>query len=292
MQVFKVPSAFQRTEDKTHPNCVEYRGENFIVGNVTSSSLYPITISHLIEYYPVVLRFVSKKFSVSSASISLPASVFFEMRKSGQLNSEIDKIKTYSGYENLIALPQGIMALEKIVSDGKMRNGKTLVIDGGFNTINIAICDENYEIRYSKTYFNQFGIRDLIDKYFVPKINSATSGELTSSLVALKEIFLKGFVIKGFEKLDFSQEKKAAIQTFINDMLKVISADLSREMLEIEQVTIIGGLSYYVSSDNIKIDLPLYIPEKDGEFLNVLGMNLTTSLPSIDFGFGDIKIAI
>ena len=46
-------------------------------------------------------------------------------------------------------------------------------------------------------------------------------------------------------------------------------------------------LSYYVPK--IETNKPYFVPKENGEFYTVLGMNLHSGLPSIDFGFGDIK---
>ncbi len=284
----KLPSSFERLIGaKTNlKNAVDYKGYKWLVGEVSRNSEYPVNLEDLLFYYPLVVKSLNLKDEI--IAVSLPAETYFEDKISG---GEIITNISLNIYEetkkSVLVLPQGAIASYYIFNKGFLEPDTTLVIDGGFNTVNIVIVNREGEIQYSKTYYNEFGIRDLIENYFKPELKRKYP-ETTSNLMRLKEIFLNETIDAGLKVINISGEKNIALQTFIERLFNRILKDIERAGLSFKQFTIIGGLSYYVPE--IDTNKPYYIPEKNGEFYTVLGMNLYTGKPSIDFGFGDIKI--
>ncbi len=284
----KVPSAFERLlgARANLPEAIEFEGYKWLVGKPSKQAEYPVNLQDLVRFYPLVVKFVNPK--SEEVAVSLPAETYFEDKLSGEmLISQIkERIKTETG-KDAIVLPQGVIALQEIYAQGHLSPDKTLVIDGGFNTVNVAIVDENGEILYTKTYYNEFGIRDLLENYFKPELKRKYP-EITSNLQRLKEVFLQEQIDAGLQVIDITNEKKVALQSFIEGMFSRIVKDIERAGESFKQFAIVGGLSYYVPE--IETNKPHFIPRKDGEFYTVMGMNRYTGLPSIDFGFGDIKI--
>lgn len=285
----KVPSSFERLlgARANLPEAIEFEGYKWLIGKPSKQSEYPVNLQDLIKFYPLVVKFANVK--DDAVAVSLPAETYFEDRLSGEvLIKQIqERIKRETGIDAVV-LPQGVIALQEIFNEGFLKPDKTLVIDGGFNTVNVAITDEKGEILYTKTYYNEFGIRDLLENYFKPELKRKYP-ETTSNLQKLKGIFLDEIIDAGLTVIDVSNEKKVALQSFIEGMFSRIVKDIERAGENFKQFTIVGGLSYYVPE--IQTNKPYFIPQDSGEFYTVKGMKRYTGLPSIDFGFGDIKLS-
>ena len=286
----KIPSAFERLTGNLSKKegSIEFEGYKWLVGKISRNSIYPIDLQDLVKYYPLVVKSILDRIQDDSIAVSLPAETYFEDNLSGKrlINLISENIKKETGKSALV-LPQGAIALQEIFTQGYLKPDKTLVIDGGFNTINIVIADETGDILYTRTYFNEFGIRDLLENYFKPELK-VKYPEITSNLQKLKEIFLQEEIDVGLKIIDIKNEKNLALQSFIETLFSRILKDIERAGESFRQFTIIGGLSYYVPE--IETNKPNFIPKENGEFFTGLGMKRYTGLTSIDFGFGDIKI--
>lgn len=286
--MFKVPSAFERlTGARANlPESVEFEGYRWLVGKPSKQSEYPINLSDLVRFYPLVVKWANLK--DDTVAVSLPAETYFEDKLSGEtLIKQIqDRIRQETG-KSAVVLPQGVIALQEIYAQGHLNPDKTLVIDGGFNTVNVAVVDEEGNILYTKTYFNEFGIRDLLENYFKPELKRKYP-ETTSNLQRLKEIFLQEQIDAGLQVIDVRNEKNIALKSFIEQMFNRIIKDIERAGESFKQFVIVGGLSYYVPQ--IETNKPHFIPKENGEFYTVMGMKQYSGAFSIDFGFGDIKV--
>lgn len=285
----KVPSAFERLlgARANLPEAVEFEGYRWLVGKPSKQSEYPVNLQDLIRLYPLVVLYSGVK--DDAVALSLPAETYFEDKLSGgHIAKQIaDRVEQHTG-KSAVILPQGVIALQYIYSENHLKPDKTLVIDGGFNTVNVAVVDSSGEILFVKTYYNEFGIRDLLENYFKQELKRKYP-EITSNLQRLKEVFLQEEIDAGLTVIDIKNEKSIALRTFITTMFDRVVKDIERAGESFRQFVIVGGLSYYVPE--IRTNKPHYIPSKNGEFLTVLGMKRYSGIPSIDFGFGDIKIA-
>lgn len=284
---FKTPSAFIKSISKTNEEQVEFDNYYWTVGKVSNQANYPIDINDLIYYYPVVIKYLN--FKTEKLAISLPSEIY-RLGKNNKIElvKKLEKtIKDCCGI-SVSAYPQGITGLQKIFDDKSLSPDAnyTLVIDGGFNTINTSIVDKKMQVVYVKTYFNEFGIRNLLE-VFAEEIKSKIP-ELTSNIQQLKNMFLKGYHTEGLTtRYDFSEIKEKVSSMFADRIFNRINKDLKSEGYEIDQFCLIGGLAYYISFDS---DIPHFIAKNRAEYYNVTGMAKMSGLNSIDFGFGDIKV--
>lgn len=287
----KIPSAFERLlgAKANLPNTIEFDGYKWLIGEVSKQSDYPININDLIHYYPLVVRKVLQNTNqeIDFVAVSLPAETFWEdVLSGGEITDRIkSRIEKYVGVNSEV-YPQGIIALEEIFVQNKLDNTKpTLVIDGGFNTVNIAVVSSG-KIEFTKTYYNEFGIRDLLENYFSQELKRKYP-EASSNLQRLKTIFLQEYIDAGFNTIGVSKEKGIALSVFVDNLFNRIIKDVERSGVSFSQFTIIGGLSYYI--DQVETSKPYFLPQDKGEFYTVLGMKRASNSLSIDFGFGDIK---
>jgi len=137
----------------------------------------------------------------------------------------------------------------------------------------------------NSSYYNEIGIRNLLE-IFYSRLQKKFP-EAPYNLQMLKKIFLSGQYIHG--KKDVEEEKRKSIDEFIDTLITRITGDISKIMADYDQILVIGGLSYYLKDQQLNAPAEIVIPEKNGEFYNVIGMKIQSGRTSIDFGFGDIK---
>lgn len=295
MMLVKYPSAFVKVLPSNYAkeNLVEFEGDYWDLVE-EQSAYYPRTSEDLVRFYPLVVKYAMKKHGVrDGVSVSLPTETYLrDIRNGSRMVEEIKgRIKSETGIENVVVLPQGAISVVKVFTDGELKPiGNTLVIDGGFNTVNICLVDEKGIVLYARSYYNEYGTRNLLEKYFYELITK--SFNIPRNLQLLKKFFISGYFIYGLEKVSLEAEKIEAVRRFIPDLVNTVVQDLKVQGHFYDQFVIVGGLSYYIPKSAINTNLPFFIPEKDGEFYTAMGMRLQSDLPTIDFGFGDIKIAI
>ncbi len=166
-----------------------------------------------------------------------------------------------------------------------------LIIDGGFNTVNASVVEQNGDV-YTKTYFNEIGISNLLTDFFRKEL-MVKYAETTSNPQMLKKAFLEERFDAGFTSFDIRNEKNRAIEAFVTKLVTRITNDLRKENVSFDQFTFVGGLSYYIKKEIIETTKPFYVPEADGEFLTLLGMAEIAGdeYALLDLGFGDAKFS-
>lgn len=290
----KMPSAFSVIVGPT-ANTEGVYFEGFYWKNVITGAggFYPRTLEDLVKYYPLAIKIVEKDLGNlgEAVAISLPTQTFVSDYKSG--GKLIDRlkldVKKETGKEADVQ-PQGLVALEEVFAQGHLKKSDfTLIIDGGFNTVNVALVDSEDTVVYVKSYYDEFGIRNLLENFFAPLL-STRFPDITLNLQFLKRAFLKKHIDIDLNRISIEEEVNLSVQSFIPYLFEAIKGDLRRLRLDFDQFVIVGGLSYYIPASSIETNKPFFIPEKEGEFYTVKGMNRLTGLSSIDFGFGDIKI--
>ncbi|GEM_PF-1515946 len=295
--IIKFPSGFERVVGKKE-EAVECCGRRWIAGIDKADAEYPEGLTDLIAYYPIVVKWVEKHYTDlgDTIGVSLPTEIVFREMETGEwrkVKELSERIKKYTG-KKVVVFPQGVIALEWIFSAGYLKPGhSTLVIDGGFNTVNLALVDRKGKVTFVKTISNELGIRDLLEKYFRPLLAEKIGGEVSANLLKLKRVFLDGFVDMGFERISVKGEKREALESYIDALFTKIKGELARKGETFEQFTIVGGLSYYI--DEIRTNKEYFLPKEGGEFLTVKGMwralKRQDGSVAIDFGFGDVKVA-
>ena len=189
--------------------------------------------------------------------------------------------------------PQGIAGLQHLLEKGEVGLSSTLLIDGGFNTVNIAVVNEELGVDYYKTFTDEIGVRNLIEDFFAEELRLKYPS-VSTNLVVLKEIFLKGVVDTGLKVEDVRVEKERALSRFLSKFFNKVLGELKRAGIDYNQIVFIGGISYYLSEGDFETNKRLFIPKEGGEFLNVLGLldyNERADF-ALDLGFGDAKVAV
>lgn len=296
LQPLKFPSVFQKAdEDDENAVFVKSLGK-YYKGLDNVDAIRPkeevLNLEGLAKYYPVLVKILTKKGLITSdqIAVSLPADTYMKEKK--KENGLIQKIQSNIVEENenikdVKVLPQGVVGTLTALKNKEIQKGLILTIDGGFNTVNVSIINtSNLEIAYTRTYYNELGIRNLLEIFF-SRLQKKFP-EAPYNLQMLKKIFLTGQYIHG--KKDVKTEKERSIEEFIDALITKITGDISKIMLDYDQILIIGGLSYYLKDQQLNAPAEIVVPENNGEFYNVMGMKIQTGRTSIDFGFGDVKL--
>jgi len=288
----KIASAFRLLSgvEENRPEAVEFEGDKWVVGEVKKDSIYPLGLSDLVRFYPLVVKWVLQREigkKVDKIGVSLPTETWWKeiSTKQEKVIKEIkERIEKETGVK-VSVYPQGVVALNSL--EGLKKGEKTLIIDGGFNTVNLAVVDEKGYLTFVKTIYNEFGIRDLLENYFRPEIEKIYP-QVSTNLQYLKEIFLEGQLDLGFEEVSLQKEKQKAVRKFIEKLFERIKGELERAGERFKQFAIVGGLTHYLPQ---KINTTKRYIIGD-EFSTVKGIAKSVKGLGIDFGFGDIKIAL
>jgi hypothetical protein len=296
LKPLKFPSVFQKAdEDDENAIFVKSLGR-YYKGLDNVDAIRPkeevLNLEGLVKYYPILVKILTKKGLITSdqISVSLPADTYMKERK--KESGLIQRIQSGITEENenikdVKVLPQGVVGTLTALKNKEIQKGLILTIDGGFNTVNVSIINtNNLEILYTRTYYNELGIRNLLE-IFYSRLQRKFP-EVPYNLQLLKKIFLTEQYIHG--KKDVKTEKERSIEEFIDTLITRITGDISKIMVDYDQILVIGGLSYYLKNQQLNTPAEIVVPENNGEFYNVMGMKIQTGRPSIDFGFGDVKL--
>ena len=307
VKTYKFPTVHREAQFHEEPVSVEFDGEKWVVGEQAlkhrRGCYYLRDVAELVHYYPLYLKQVKRREGIKKdrlkAVVSLPLDVYVvekRKRESGIKDNLIDRLQfNCSAYGFTVeVVPQGIAGLQHLLNEGKIEEVFTLLIDGGFNTVNTAVVNPELGVDYFKTFTDEIGVRNLIEDFFSEELRKNYPG-VSTNLVVLKEIFLKGVVDTGLKVEDIRPEKEKALERYRNRLFRRILGELRRAEIDYDQIVFMGGLSYYLSAEDFETNKKLFIPEEEGEFLNVRGLfDFAEGGPEIalDLGFGDAKAAV
>ena len=294
-KLYKFPSSFREASRIERAKAVKFGETYWVVGNDALSSGgsadYVKTEEDLVKLYPLFLLSVAKREGIEvdknnpiKVIVSLPLDTYLfhrQLQKEGRENlitRLINNSREY-GFDPVVR-PQGISALEYILEKGivnlkkgeEKREGNILLIDGGFNTVNVAVVSPKMEVLYVKTFVDEAGVRKLLEDFFVEELKEQGI-PVSSNLVAIKEVFISGKVPIGLRDVDITPQKEKATKRFIDRFKRKVFGELERARVNFEQIAIVGGLSYYIKKDDFDTDKEVFIPSEKGEFFNVLGLS-------------------
>lgn len=284
MQFSKEPTVIRSASSHSEmKRAIGWNDSHFLVGNDANRRSRYCTgiynVDDLLNYYELFLRWYEMKYEVKFDTITLPYSVY---DSDGIAEKLIKKLKVEA------VVGQGISAFEYLVKTNHVENKTTLLIDGGFNSVNVEIIKDD-EVVYYETYYNQVGVRDLIEKYFRPVVRNKIP-DISNNYNRLDEVLKNGYADYNFERVSFAEEKREAVDRYVREVFRQIKSGISNELMDFEQVVIVGGLAYFVTSDIIETSKTLIIPTEHPEYLNVLGASMHAGFkPALDLGFGYTK---
>ena len=301
--VFKFPTVFREAQIHERRNAFDFDGEKWVVGENAlthkRACRYIRDVEELVRYYPLFLLASKKKAKTeeNQVAVSLPLDVYVleKEKKEAGADNLLDKLSfNCNRYGFSVSVhPQGIAGLQHLIDERKVDDSSyTLLIDGGFNTVNTAVVSPELQVVFFKTFTDEVGIRNLIEDFFREELLNRFP-TVSTNLVVLKEVFLKEKVDTGLKVEDIKPEKERAVSRYLDRFFSRIVGELKRAGVDYDQIVFIGGLSYYLSPDDFETNKKLYIPKDGGEFLNVLGLLSMSELPfAVDLGFGDCKVAV
>ncbi|MDR2034950.1 MAG: hypothetical protein LBP89_10080 [Helicobacteraceae bacterium] len=293
MRIEKFKSVYFKALGADGARATEIEGEQYLFGDeVFGSPRYILNIEDLIRLYPLGLKWLVEKKGfpkTDKVAVSLPTMTYRD-HKAGKEKGEdnvidalSERIKRLLGYKEVAVVPQGVSALFHVetIDPDAVSNGKNiLLIDGGFNTLNIALIkssDSGYEAVYVRTYYDEFGVRDLLSGYLAPQLR-VKYPDLSQNEQSLNSMFVSGSVNLGLKTSDIEAEKNGAMDVFLADMFQKVKSDMSKAKVDYQSVIFVGGLSHYIDKELLETDKILFLPPKprneiDGaEYYNVRGM--------------------
>ena len=297
-ECFKIASTRTRLSGDEAQKGLVYQGVSWAIGKTTGTNIEFLSdMKDLINYAPLYIRHIFPDTKNMKIAISIPTETYYLAQKrddGGLVQQMINSIKTeIKDLAEVKVYPQGVVALNYLVNSKKVDidNGKILIIDGGFNTVNASVVEQNGDV-YTETYFNEIGISNLLTDFFKKEL-MVKYAETTSNPQMLKKAFLEERFDAGFTSFDIRNEKNRAIEAFVTKLVTRITNDLRKKNVSFDQFTFVGGLSYYIKKEIIETTKPFYVPEADGEFLTLLGMAEIAGdeYALLDLGFGDAKFS-
>ncbi len=296
--VVKFRTTFRRA--LPHEKGIEFRGIRYVVGEPDKFSDSPKTVERLADFsglFALKVKEMVNSPDIRYVFTTMPLETCVkEARGQGKnIQTLKDSVKEALGKETEVFVePQGILGLEALIQQRKLVKAPTLLIDGGFNTVNLLLVREDLTAPVMVSYYNR-GVSRLIEIFGAILQNKGVASNL--SISQLQETFLEGSLDMGTEEVPVEEEKKASLDFYVEELLSEI-LDLIRARGErFKQVAVVGGISYYLKSlpDYFK-GKRVYVPEEGGEYLNLLGLvrkaekkgQVENSL-IFDLGFGFVK---
>ena len=309
MEVLKFPSVYRLAKKGEIQDgfSVKVGEKDYVVGERAIEGGIGIRdVDSLIQNYPHLVAEAMKRssFKVGAVSVSLPVEVFrLDVRQGRERIKRISSLirEQVEGVVSVSVFPQSITGFAYSVYVGEAEKKPTIVIDGGFNTINVSLIEpdgEDYRVPFAISLMDA-GVRKLLNTYFKDAIRE-TYPDLPSDEQLLNQLFLKGRVRIGGKIIDAREAREEAKEKYLASFLpKVENAISSNALLvDYEQVLIIGGISYYLDAESVKQTdfaegTKVFIPSEKGEYYNVLGQKvLEPEFLAVDGGFGHTKVCI
>ena len=297
MDAKKISSTLSRMVGDEAVGAIEFQGFKWKVGNTTGSNIeYLYSLDDLIKNAHLFIKTLMADSTKKKIVVSLPAESYANSKNKedgGLVKKFKDELaKNLPHLEDIQIMPQGVAAFEYLVNTKKIDPsiGNTLIIDGGFNTVNVSVINASGEILFTETIHDELGVYNLLVDFFRVELQAKYDG-VSANAQILKKSFLEDKLDGGAVVVSIANEKQRAIQTFMAKLITRVMNDLKKKHVSFDQFLFVGGISYYVDTKVIETTKPFYIPKKDGEFLTVLGMkaNKGNEYSAFDVGFGDTK---
>jgi hypothetical protein len=299
MQCKKIASTLSRVVGGESKSAIEFDSFRWVMGKTTGSNIeYMGDLTDLIKHAHLFLKQIEKDENtfLDKVAISIPTEAYYSSKDKddgGIVKKMEEAIKeNIPGISDVVVLPQGASALNYLIKNKKVssKNGNILIMDGGFNTLNISVVDvENGKIIFTESIHDELGVYNLLE-FFREELKDKYD-EVNANAQMLKKVFLDEEIDAGFKTITVKTEKQRAIRAFIPKLISRVTRDIKKAKISFGQFVFVGGISYYIDAENLSTTKNFYLPEKEGEFLTVLGMRETVGedFDVFDVGFGDTK---
>lgn len=171
-------------------------------------------------------------------------------------------------------LPQGlgaVNAIRNLVENGEPED--YMVVDNGFNTLDIVVIKDKEVIRSELKGFENKGIiniAEMVKIYIKNNYNRDISIKMAIKLLDKKEYFLRG------EKYDLSEEIKIFKTEYTEELMNFLEKNYSEYIDNMEKIVFVGGGSYFIDTNYAKN----IVTVDNAEFYNAYG-NLLTKIKKI-----------
>lgn len=307
--VNKFPTAYVKTLDPfVEDRVVECCGGKYLVGEdavIFRGGTTPLTTDRLVELAPlwakaVLERLKKREVLVTNGVVgvvtTLPIDAFKASRqkeKRGEEGSYITQMRRLLSKEGLYlkrVVPQGISALNYVARENpEVSTGGVVLIDGGFNTVNVAFVND-LKVVDATTYYDR-GVRNLVKMF--GKLLKAEYPEVDTSLAFLNKVFLEGVYDTGRESVSVAEYKSRAVELFIDELLAELIDELGIMQFRFDALVITGGIAYYLRKEDLEVYFrgkKIILPEEAGEYYNLLGIiEDEEDVVYFDMGFGHVK---
>ncbi len=309
MEILKFPSVYRMAKKGEIQDgySVKVAGKDYVVGERAIEGGVGIRdVESLVESYSYLVAEAMKRssFKVGAVSVSLPVEVFrLDVRQGRERIKRISSLirEQVEGVLSVSVFPQSITGFAYSVYVGEAEKKPTIVIDGGFNTINVSLIEpdgEDYRVPFAISLMDA-GVRKLLNTYFKDAIREIYP-DLPTDEQLLNQLFLKGRARIGGKVVNAEEAVREAKEKYLASFLPKVENAISSNALfvDYEQVLVIGGISYYldkeaVADTDFAEGTEVVIPSDKGEYYNVLGQKvMEPESLAVDGGFGHTKVCI
>lgn len=302
--VYRVAKLSEVREGET----VKVDETNFVVGEKAVEGGIPVRdVNSLIASYPILVKEAFRRLGKREkrVGVSLPVEVLWRdtRKESKPLTTQLQNlVKEKAEVEDVRVLPQGTSGFLWAVKKGELERKSTVVIDGGFNTINISLIEPKAQGGFRLVFgisLMDSGVRKLINQYFSDALRESYP-DVPSDEQLLNSLFIRGKMRIGGKLIDATKEREIAKNSYLRAFLPKVESALASASLsaDYEQILVIGGISHYIDKNSVENTAfaegtRVFVAERDGEFYNALGMLAMMGMDGIavDGGFGHTKVA-
>ena len=309
--LIKFPTVYRpaKVSEIQDGDSVKVAGEDYTVGERALEGGIPVRdVKSLVRAYPILVAEAKKRtgWDGGVVSVSLPVEVLrSDLRKGKELISTLqreitEKVEKVEGVE---VLPQGIAGFVYAESQGLLEERPTLIIDGGFNTINVSLIEPDgrgdYKVIVGVSLMDS-GVRRLLNTYFKESVRDAYP-DLPTDEQILNQLFLKKRMRIAGKVVDVTEQVEEAKAKYLASFFPKVEAAISSSTLtaDYEQILVIGGISYYLDENSVKNTdfgegTTVVVPDENGEYYNALGIAVLTGSGAlnVDGGFGHTKVCV
>ncbi len=309
-EVMKFPTVYRisKLSETREGETVKVDDTNFVVGEKAVEGGIPVRdVNTLITSYPILVKEAFRRLGKKEekVGVSLPVEVLWrDTKKEGKpLTTQLQNlVREKAGVKEVKVLPQGTAGFLWAIKNKQLGRKPTVVIDGGFNTINISLIEPKEQGGFRLVFgvsLMDSGVRKLINQYFSDALREKYP-DIPSDEQILNSLFIRGKMRIGGKLINAVEERELAKKSYLSAFLPKVESALASASLsaDYEQILVIGGISHYIDKQSIEQTAfaegcSVYVAEKDGEFYNALGMLAMMGMSGIavDGGFGHTKVA-